>query len=207
MQHQAIYGPYKNKPFGVTTHISPFFTRTKQDSHKHRVIIDLCWSNGASVNHYTDSNEYMGTAFKLCYPSVDNFTDRLRKLSRGALMHKSDLSHAFRQLKVDPAYYPLLCLQWIEEYCIDTFERSLYTFDHRTEAMGCSRLTDFLRYVHLKHGYYLMSYIDDLLGSKGGSNAQKSFNTMCKLLQDLNIPISPVKLTPHHSYYMLGYGN
>ena len=110
IHHQAIFGPFKHKPFGEITHISPFITRNKQDSDKRRVIIDLSWPIGASVNCRTDSNEYMGTAFKLCYPSVDTFTDRLRQLGRGALMHKIDLSRAFRQLKVDPADYPLLCL-------------------------------------------------------------------------------------------------
>ena len=192
MDHQAIYGPFKNKPFGGITHISPFITHQKQDSNKRRVIIDLSWPNGASVNHYTHSNEYMGTAFKLCYPSVDTFTDRLRKLGRGALMHKIDLSRAFRQLKVDPADYPLLCLFWQGNYYVD----GSYAFGHRTGAMGCSRLTDFLRYVHSKQGYYLMSYIDDLLGAEVGDKAQKSFDTMCTLLRDLNIPTSPAKLTP-----------
>ena len=74
MQHQAIYGPFKRKPFGEITHISPVITKqdiTKQDSDKRQVIIDLSWPIGASVNYYIDSNEYMGTAFELCYPSVE----------------------------------------------------------------------------------------------------------------------------------------
>ena len=41
-----------------------------------------------------------------------------------------------------------------------------------------------------------MSYTDDLLGAENGSKAQESFGTMCKLLKDLNIPISEAKLTP-----------
>ena len=107
-------------------------------------------------------------------------------------MHKINLSRAFRQLKVDPADYPLLCLLWQGEYYVD----GSYAFGHRTGAMGCSRLTDLLRYVHAKQGYYLMSYIDDLLGVEVGCKAQESSDTMCKLLQDLNIPTSPAKLTP-----------
>ena len=172
IQHQAIFGPFKSKPFGEITHISPFITRNKQDSDKRRVIIDL--------------------SFKLCYPSVDTFTDRLRQLGRGALMHKINLSHAFRQLKVDPADYPLLCLLWQDKYYAD----GSYAFGHRTGTMGCSRLTDFLRYLHAKQGDYLMSYIDDLLGAEVGSKAQESFDLMCNLLQDLNIPVSPKKLPP-----------
>ena len=162
IRHQAIYGPYDSKPFGDITHTSPFITHTKQDSDKRRVIIDLSWPVGASVNHFTDSNLYMGTAFKLTYPSVDNFTDRLRRLGKGALMFKIDLSRAFRQLKVDPADFPLFCLHWNDAYYVD----GSYAFGHRTGAMGCTRLSDFLRYLHSKDGFYLMSYIDDLLGRK-----------------------------------------
>ena len=79
IHHGAMFGPFSSPPFGQDTHVSPFITRTKQDSEKRRVIIDHSWPPGASVNGFTDSNEYMGTAFKLTYPSVDNFTDRLRQ--------------------------------------------------------------------------------------------------------------------------------
>ena len=93
LEHKAIYGPFEDKPFGENTHISPFITRYKPDSSKRRVIIDLSWPENASVNHYTTrANEYLGTAFKLNYPSIDSYTDRLKKLGKGALMHKVDLS-------------------------------------------------------------------------------------------------------------------
>ena len=123
IQHKAIYCPFDSKLFGEATHVYPFITRTKQDSHKRRVIIDLSWPVGASVNHFMNSNLCMGTALKLSYPSIDNFTDRLRRLEKGSLMLKIDLSWAFHQLKVDPADFPLL--------------------GHRTGAMGCTRLSDF----------------------------------------------------------------
>ena len=62
--------------------------------------------------------------------------------------------------------------------------------------MGCSRLSDLLRYLHAKQCFYTMSYIDDLLGAELPSKAENSFKYMVKLLQDLNIPISEFKLTP-----------
>ena len=61
----------------------------------------------------------MGTAFKLHYPSIDWFTQRLTELGKGSLVHKIDLSRAFRQLKVDPLDYPLLCLEWQGLYYVD----------------------------------------------------------------------------------------
>ena len=134
IKHGAIVGPYKNKPFGSITHISPFITRDKPDSSKRRVIIDLSWPHNGSVNCFTPGNQYLGTAFKLLYPTVDNFVERLRILGRGCHMTKIDLSRAFRQLKVDPRDYPLLCLHWQNAYYLDT----AYAFGHRTGAMGCS---------------------------------------------------------------------
>ena len=83
IKHQAVYGPFSDKPFGDNTHISPFITRHKPDSDKRRVIIDLSWPDKASVNYFTSSNNYLGTAFKLHYPSIDTYTDRLRKLGKG----------------------------------------------------------------------------------------------------------------------------
>ena len=189
--HKAIYGPYDHKPFGELTHISPFITRKKTNSNKRRVIIDLSWPENASVNCFTSGTEYVGTAYKLNYLSIDSFTERLIQLGRGALMHKIDLSRAFRQLKVDPCDYLLLCLEWQSQYYVD----ASYAFGHCTGSMGCSRLSDFLRYLHAKQGIYTMSYIDDLLGAELPSKAENSFKYMVKLLRDLNIPISESKLT------------
>ena len=107
-------------------------------------------------------------------------------------MHKIDLSRAFRQLKVDPLDYPLLCLEWQGHFYVD----KSYAFGHRTGAMGCSRLSDFLRYVHEKAGFYTMSYIEHLLGTELPSKANNSFQFMVKLLEDPNIPISQSKVTP-----------
>ena len=41
MQHKAVYGPFKQPPYGSATHISPFITREKTDGDKRRVIIGL----------------------------------------------------------------------------------------------------------------------------------------------------------------------
>ena len=112
---------------------------------------------------------YLVTAFKLNYLSVDTFVERLRSLGKGCQMFKIDLSRVFWQFKVDPGDYPLLCLEWQDSFYRDT----CYAFGHRTGSMGCSRLSDFLRYLHSKNGFYLLSYIDDLLGAEIPSRAQK----------------------------------
>ena len=112
----AIYGPVTGPPFGKSTHTSTFITRSKAGSHKRCVIIDLSWPLGASVNHFSPETEYLGTFYKLKLPTVDDFVERLVHLGKGCMMYKIDLARAFRQLPVDPCDYPLLCLQWENQY-------------------------------------------------------------------------------------------
>ena len=74
-EHGAMGGPYTDPPI-ENLHISPFMTRDKSSSDKRRVIMDLSWPKGQSVNSGAELDKYLGTDFVLAYPSVDNITDR-----------------------------------------------------------------------------------------------------------------------------------
>ena len=53
------------------------------------------------------------------FPSVDDITNALKCLGRGAFLYKVNVSYAFRHVKVDLGDYNLLGLQWNGMY-IDT---------------------------------------------------------------------------------------
>ena len=114
----AIVGPFKDHPC-PNGHISPFMSREKPDSNNRRVIIDLSWPLGQSVNSGIDKTTYLGTDFNLVLPTVDHITDRLKLLGRGAHIYKIGISRAFRHIKVDPLDYNLLGLHWRHVY-VDT---------------------------------------------------------------------------------------
>ena len=82
LRHQAILGPFNHPPIGKL-HTSPFMTRDKPNSENRRVIIDLSWPQGNSVNAGVSSDKYLGTEFVLTYPSVDNITQEVLRLGRG----------------------------------------------------------------------------------------------------------------------------
>ena len=82
------------------------------DASTRRVIIDLSWPLGHSVNSDIDKTSYLGTDFSLALPTVDHITDKLKTLGKGAHIYKIDISRAFRHIKVDPLDYNLLGLQW-----------------------------------------------------------------------------------------------
>ena len=190
ISHGAIMGPYKQPPYGKTTHVSPFMSREKPNCEDRRIIIDLSWPEMASVNYFTPYNQYLGTTYKLEYPTIDHITRQLCILGKNASLYKVDLSRAFRQLPIDPSDYNLLCLKWGESYFSDLF----CPFGHRSGSMACSRLSSFFRYVMRKQGFCIYPYVDDLMGIEVDHKVEDSFNYLVKILEELNFPISKAKL-------------
>ena len=80
-------------------------TRPKPSSDHRRVIIDLSYPKGQSVNQGVASEQYLNTAFILSLPTIDNITQKIRKYGKGSLIYKIDISRAFRHVKIDPDSY------------------------------------------------------------------------------------------------------
>ena len=67
----ATLGPFSIPPFISRIGVSPLNTRPKRDSVKRRVILDLCFPHGESVNDGIQKDQYCGQPIKLKYPTVD----------------------------------------------------------------------------------------------------------------------------------------
>ena len=78
-KHKAILGPFETNPI-VGGHSSTFMTRHKPNSDHRRIIIDLSWPLGVSVNAGIDKHTYLNSEFELTFPSVDDITDQLKHL-------------------------------------------------------------------------------------------------------------------------------
>ena len=190
MQHKAIFGPYMDPPYGNSTHVSPFMSREKPDSDNRRIIIDLSWPLGASVNSFTTSNVYLNIAYKLQYPTIDNIMNTFIKLGPGTFLYKVDLSRAFRQLRIDPIDFNLLCLKWESRYFSDTF----CLLGHRGGSTACTRLSYFFGYLMRKRNYVVYNYVDDIMGIGPESIVFDSVNYLLQLLENLGFPISIFKV-------------
>ena len=73
-------------------------TRPKPNSSRRRVIIDLSWPLGLSVNAGIDKNSYLDSDFALTFPTLDDIIAELKKLGCGALLYKVDVWLAFRHI-------------------------------------------------------------------------------------------------------------
>ena len=190
LEHGAIVGPFDNVPIH-NCHISPFMTRPKANSDTRRVIIDLSWPKGYSVNDGVDKNAYMGTDFHLTFPTIDDLTAELTKLGKGAHLYKIDVSRAFRHLPIDPLDYDLLGLYW-EGFYLD---KNL-PFGTRHGSQFFQRASDAVRYALRMRGFNVVNYIDDFLGFGVPSVAHKSYEALLQVLTDLGLTISKKKLVP-----------
>ena len=89
--YKAILGPFKDIPI-ENMHISPMMTREKPNAPHPRVIIDLSFPQGKSVNAGIPKDQYLGTPFILKLPTVDTITDQIKVLGRGCKLYKVDIS-------------------------------------------------------------------------------------------------------------------
>ena len=200
MQYGAIYGPFAQTPFPC--HISPFLTRDKPNSDKRRVILDLSFPSGHSVNDGVSKDKYLGSYFDLKYPSVDHIVNSLKQLGTNALLYKIDISQAFRHLKIDPGDIDLLGLKH-DSYFID----GTLPFGFRHGSVLFQRCSDAIRFI-MSHTFgfvNLYNYIDDLVYTGLPGEIHKSYQTLLALLQELGLEVSQSKLIePTNSANCLG---
>ena len=183
-KYDAILGSYDAKPI-VGGHSSPFMTRAKPNSDRRRVIIDISWPLGASVNAGIDKNTYLDAPFALTFLTVDGITNELKRLSRCALLYKVDVSRAFRHVKVDPGDYDLLGLEWNGHY-VDT----CIPFGTRHGSQIFQRLSIKIR----QKGFTIIDYIDDYVRVGVPSVIWASFHTLLDLMMQLGLMVGEKKL-------------
>ena len=189
-EFNAILGPFQQNPI-EGGHCSPFMTRHKPNSDRRHVIIDLSWPQGASVNSGINKNTYLESQFDLTFPSVDDITNEVKRLGRGALLYKVDVSRAFRHVKVDPGDYDLLGLEWGGTY-VDT----CLPFGTRHGSQIFQRISDAVRHLMRQAGFSIIDYIDDYIGVGVTTVAQRSFDHLLSLMEKLGLSVSKSKLVP-----------
>ena len=190
ISHGAIVGPFKERPID-NLHVSPMMTRDKPNAPHRRVIIDLSFPQGLSVNAGVEKDIYLQTPFILKLPTIDNITDQVKSLGRGCKLYKVDISRAFRHIKLDPSDYDLLGLRH-DAYYVDTCLR----FGYRNGSALFQRISDAVRHMMRQRQFDVINYIDDILGIDVPSKINASFDALCQLLDDLGFQISQKKLHP-----------
>ena len=188
----AVIGPFTVIPFQHNVGISPISTRPKKSTDERRVIIDLSFPPGDAVNDGMIRDNYLGLTAKLTFPTVDDLALRVYILGRGTMMFKIDLSRYFRQLPLDPGDYSLIGYIIGDNLYFD----KVLPMGMRTAPYIAQRVTNAIRHIHQKLGYFLLNYIDDFLGAEERSKVWEVFNHLTHLLDELGVETAPGKVVP-----------
>ena len=158
----AVMGPYNNIPFNSKVGISPFSTRAKKHSQDRRIILDLSFPPGHSVNDGILKDNYMGLQAKLTFPKVDELACRIYSLGKGCYLFKVDLSRYFRQIPLDPGDFSII------GYVIEGkiyFDKVL-PMGMRSAPYITQRISNAIAYIIRKVKYFILNYVDNFVGAE-----------------------------------------
>ena len=181
--HGALAGPFQGEPV-QGTQISPLMTRPKRDSDHRRVILDLSWPAGRSVNAGIDSDWYIDGEATVRLPTVDYLEDRLLALGPGAFMYKTDLARGYRQLRVDPLDWPFLGFMNHGKVYLDICP----PFGLKSAAMCMQRTSEAICFIHGKLGFVSRPYLDDFGGAEPShQKGLVALRTLQGIMSDLGV--------------------
>ena len=183
----TIMGPFPVEGITLEGEIfSPLASREKSTPGERRIIMDLSFPEGSSVNDAIDKDKFLGDEIKLRYPKVDNLVSIVLRKGRGCAMFKRDLKSAYRQLlRVDPGDVELLGFVWKDKKYFDLTQPMGLT----PSAYCCQRTTKGVAFIYNKtdKNYELVNYLDDLASAESWSRAFQAFETLGSILRDLGI--------------------
>ena len=155
-------GPFRDNPFQSGIKVSPLNSVPKKDSSERRVILDLSFPKGASLNNFISKDEYLGEKIELVYPKVDNFVQFIKQKGQGCLLFKTDLRRAFRQIKICPSSYNLVAYIWKKHIFCDC----VLPMGAKSSAFWCQRFSNAISFILFKIGIYILYYLMTLLPQK-----------------------------------------
>ena len=129
-------------------------TRPK-DNNKRRVILDLSYPKGNSLNDYVDRDLFDGSPFKLKFPSIDDITQYIATLN-DPLVAKIDVSRAFRNLRIDPADTLKLGFQWRGKFYVDGY----LAFGFLHGSASYQLVSDFIAWRMNELGFTIFPYLE-----------------------------------------------
>ena len=186
--YNAAVGPLEDWPF-PRLHVSPMMTRPKSDGTR-RIIVDLSWPHGNSVNSYIPDNVFDDVEFTLRYPTVDHIVEQIASLGPTALLYKIDLKRAYRNLRSDPRDFSVLGLQWRDKCYIDIS----VPFGLKSGASACQMATQCVTHLMMSQGHWTCAYLDDILGVALPHKAKNAFMSLNNLIVSLGLPVNQNKV-------------
>ena len=171
-----------------TAQISPFGVIEKKNAPgKWRLIVDLSSPENSSVNDGISKE-----LSSLSYMSVDTVAEAAAKLGKGALLAKTDVKSAYRNVPVHPSDRLLLGMSWRGSVYVD----KALPFGLRSAPKIFTAVADALEWVAKRWGADpLYHFLDDYitLGPAESDECQKNLDTLLSVCAMLGVPVAVEK--------------
>ena len=171
---QSVIGPFRESTFSAGFMSSPLASVDKSNSTDRRIILDMSFPEGKSVNDGIPKKEYLGEPYMLRLPRVDDIVAMIRRKGVGCAIFKRDLKSAYRQLvRADYGDVHLLGFVWENQLYFDL----THPQGCRSAALCCQRTSSGIIFIHKKTDpeYEAINYLDDLIGAEKWSKASQAF--------------------------------
>ena len=172
-------------------HCSPLLTRSK-DGNKCKVIMNLSYPKGSSVNDLVDRQHFDHSEFALKFPTVEKIARESLNFGTEGFLAKIDVACAFRNLRVDPANALKFGIKWQDQYFLDIG----VTFGWVHGSLAFQMVSNTVMHVMAKHHHNIFAYIDDYIIVGHKDTTTRAFQDLLVLLEELGLPISTEKLHP-----------
>lgn len=185
-----ILGPFVTKPIGLVC--SPLALVPKKEPDKYRLIHDLSYPKGCSINSVIEKEHT-----KVLYDSIDIVVEKVRIFGRYALMAKTDIEDAFRLIPIHPEDRYLLGFSWFDE-----FDYPIYFMDAclpmglSSSCQLFSRFSAALQWVmEMRHKSVMSHMLDDFffVGPSGSDICMNSLSAFLEMCRHIDIPIKEEK--------------
>ena len=201
IQNPQVIGDYLRKELEAGNIFGPFNPHTITDLHtnrfgvipkkhqpgKWRLITDLSFPEGASVNDAIDSS-----LCSLVYTSVEHVAEVALKLGPGSLLAKIDIKSAYRLIPVHPLDRHMLGMQWEGLAYVD----GMLPFGLRSAPKIFNAVADALEWCIAKQGVtHIFHYLDDFLvmGPPQSDACKANLHTLQTVCARLGVPLAPEK--------------
>ena len=192
-------GPFDSPPFENFVG-SPMGAFTKKRSTKVRVIHNLSWPPGSSINDFIDIEDY-----RVKYMSVDDVVEQIRLLGPGCQLAKLDLADAFKHIPVTPSDWEPLGYTWYVwdpvqgQYQLKHYFDYMIEFGARSSPHLFNNFADGAQYVMVYDGVtYVEHYLDDFItaGPADSDTCANNLQIMLDTCDHLGFAVNPQKLVP-----------
>lgn len=193
LMHDALLGPFDEAPFTPWFRTSPLMSRAKKGSEERRIIVDLSYPQGSSVNDGIDPSNHLGVNITYSLPTINDLITTLQQHGKGAYLWKADLRRAYRQIRSDPLDAPFLGIKVGSQIFVDRCP----PFGCRSSASICQRMANGLVFIMAKENHTITAYLDDFRGCHPSYHlAKTAYDRFLGLAQELGLELSTHKCSP-----------